>query len=112
MALIDEYNKSLNHFAIWLLVLTPVAKYGLMLHPLNLSWELALFNKPKVETWLKLDHHITWRKNLVTILGRISVTALLVYIALVFPGFDKVMVRCMGAELDFMIFIDHFHVHP
>lgn len=94
LALIEEYSKSLNRFAIWLLVLTPLAKYGLMMQPLNLSWELVLFNNPLVETWLKLEHHIdSWRKNLLTIVGRIFLTAVLVYIALVFPGFDKVMVR-------------------
>jgi vesicular inhibitory amino acid transporter len=92
LAQVDEYSKSLNQFAIWLLVFTPITKFGIMMHPLNLSWELALFSHPKVETWLKLDHHVVWRKNAVTIFGKVMVTAALVYIALIFPGFDKVMV--------------------
>lgn len=95
LALVEEYSQALNRFAIWMLVLTPLAKYGLMMQPLNLSWELLLFKNSLVETWIKLDHNdtITWRRNVLTILGRIFVTASLVYIALVFPGFDKVMVR-------------------
>lgn len=90
MALVEEYSQALNRFAIWLLVLTPIAKYGLMLQPLNLSWELWFFNQDKVETWLK--NHAFWGKGLLTILGRSMITGMLVYIALVFPGFDKVMV--------------------
>jgi vesicular inhibitory amino acid transporter len=70
------------------LVLTPLAKYGLMMQPLNISWELWMFSHPMVESWL----NITWRKNALMILGRACITASLVYIALIFPGFDKVMV--------------------
>jgi amino acid permease len=100
LVLVDEYSQTLNRFAIWLLVLTPLAKYGLMMQPLNLSWELVLFKNSFVETWIKLDHNnnIASRKNVLTILGRIFVTVLLVYIALVFPGFDKVMVSCLLVE--------------
>jgi vesicular inhibitory amino acid transporter len=94
LALIEEYSQTLNRFAIWLLVLTPLAKYGLMLQPLNLSWELLLFSNPMIETWLKLEHHVeSWRKRTLTIIGRVCITAMLVYIALIFPGFDKVMVK-------------------
>ena len=88
LALIDEYSQVLNRFAIWLLVLTPIAKYGLMMQPLNMSWELVLLNNPRFESWF----NVNWRKNAITIVGRSLVTAVLVYIALVFPGFDKVMV--------------------
>lgn len=88
LALIDEYSKFLNRFAIWLLVLTPIAKYGLMMKPLNMSWEIALFDNPQLEAWLS----VSWRKNALTVVGRSLVTAILVYIALVFPGFDQVMV--------------------
>jgi vesicular inhibitory amino acid transporter len=91
LALIDEYSHFLNRFAIWLLVLTPIAKYGLMLQPLNLSWELWFFNQEKVETWVK--NHANWGKGLLTVLGRSTITGGLVYIALVCPGFDKVMVN-------------------
>ncbi|KAG1115956.1 hypothetical protein G6F42_013817 [Rhizopus arrhizus] len=94
LALIDEYSQVLNRFAIWLLVLTPIAKYGLMMQPLNMSWELVLLNNPRFEPWLGVN----WRKNALTIVGRSFVTAVLVYIALVFPGFDKVMVvSCIGS---------------
>jgi hypothetical protein len=86
--LIKEYSKALNHFAVWLLVLTPLAKYGLMLQPLNISWELWFFSLPMIESW----NSVSWRKNALTVLGRALITGSLVYIALIFPGFDKVMV--------------------
>ncbi|KAI8064074.1 transmembrane amino acid transporter protein-domain-containing protein [Thamnidium elegans] len=105
LALIDEYSQTLNRFAIWLLVLTPLAKYGLMLQPLNLSWELLLFSNPMIETWLKLEHHVeSWRKQALTMIGRVCITAMLVYIALIFPGFDKVM-SLLGALFSFTISI-------
>ncbi|KAI8636937.1 transmembrane amino acid transporter protein-domain-containing protein [Parasitella parasitica] len=100
LALIEDYSQLLNRFAIWLLVLTPIAKYGLMMQPLNMSWEIALFSNPKFESWLS----VSWRKNALTIVGRSLVTALLVYIALVFPGFDKVM-SLLGALFSFTISI-------
>lgn len=94
--MIEEYSQLLNRFAIWLLVLTPIAKYGLMLQPLNLSWELWFFGQDKVETWLK--NHAFWGKGLLTVLGRSMITGILVYIALIFPGFDKVMVKAPFVE--------------
>ncbi|CAO3654354.1 unnamed protein product [Mucor fragilis] len=100
LALIDEYSQVLNRFAIWLLVLTPIAKYGLMMQPLNMSWELVLLNNPRFESWWSVN----WRKNAITIVGRSLVTAVLVYIALVFPGFDKVM-SLLGALFSFTISI-------
>ncbi|KAI8369672.1 transmembrane amino acid transporter protein-domain-containing protein [Blakeslea trispora] len=103
VAAIKEYSQVLNRFAIWLLVLTPIAKYGLMLQPLNLSWELWLLNQPKIETFLKLHQHSeNWRKTAVLIMGRTAVTLGLIYIALVFPGFDKVM-SLLGALFSFTI---------
>ncbi|KAK4514942.1 uncharacterized protein ATC70_002549 [Mucor velutinosus] len=98
LALVEEYSQVLNRFAIWLLVLTPIAKYGLMMQPLNMSWELVLLNNPRFESWLSVN----WRKNALTIVGRSLVTAVLVYIALVFPGFDKVM-SLLGALFSFTI---------
>ncbi|CEP12079.1 hypothetical protein [Parasitella parasitica] len=100
LALIEEYSQFLNRFAIWLLVLTPIAKYGLMMQPLNMSWEIALFSSPKFESCLS----DSYRKNAITIVGRSLVTAVLVYIALVFPGFDKVM-SLLGALFSFTISI-------
>ncbi|KAI9471972.1 MAG: transmembrane amino acid transporter protein-domain-containing protein [Benjaminiella poitrasii] len=96
LVLIDEYSQLLNRFAIWLLVLTPIAKYGLMMQPLNLSWELWLFDK------YEPSHQR--QRTILTVVGRLTITSLLVYIALIFPGFDKVM-SLLGALFSFSISI-------
>ncbi|KAI8369827.1 transmembrane amino acid transporter protein-domain-containing protein [Choanephora cucurbitarum] len=103
VAAIQEYSQALNRFAIWLLVLTPIAKYGLMLQPLNLSWEIWLLNQPRIETFLKLHQQSdNWRKAALLVIGRSAVTLGLVYIALIFPGFDQVM-SLLGALFSFTI---------
>ncbi|CAO3597696.1 unnamed protein product [Absidia cylindrospora] len=93
------YNKSINEGAIYLIVLIPVAKYGLMLNPVNLSWELWLRNQPRMETWFT-DH--SWKKYSLSIIGRILVSAFVIYIATVFPGFDRIM-SLLGALFSFGI---------
>ncbi|KAI8976766.1 transmembrane amino acid transporter protein-domain-containing protein [Pilobolus umbonatus] len=102
LAMMVEYNKALNDFAIWLLVLTPIAKFGLMMHPLNKSWELCLFGQPSVETWMKSHNESYWKQRTLTILGKLLVTCSLVYVAYLFPGFDKVM-SLLGALFSFTI---------
>ncbi|KAI7906777.1 transmembrane amino acid transporter protein-domain-containing protein [Cokeromyces recurvatus] len=96
LILVKEYSQALNHFAIWLLVLTPIAKYGLMMQPLNLSWELWFF--------AKYETNDEWKKKAFMISGRLLVTMILVYIALLFPGFDRVM-SLLGAFFSFSISI-------
>ncbi|ORZ13655.1 transmembrane amino acid transporter protein-domain-containing protein [Absidia repens] len=99
LAITSGYNKSINEGAIYLIVLIPVAKYGLMLNPVNLSWELWLRNQPRMETWFT-DH--SWKKHSLSIIGRIIVSAFVIYIATVFPGFDRIM-SLVGALFSFGI---------
>ncbi|CAO3600579.1 unnamed protein product [Absidia cylindrospora] len=83
------YTKWVNQGAVYLIVFIPVAKYGLMLNPVNLSWEIWLQNQPRMEAWYK-DH--TWKRHLLSTIGRIALSAFVIYIATVFPGFDRIMV--------------------
>ncbi|KAI8393933.1 transmembrane amino acid transporter protein-domain-containing protein [Radiomyces spectabilis] len=93
------YNKLLNHLAVWLIVLTPIAKYGLMMNPINLTWELWITSRPSIDAWSKFH---PWRKNFLSTVGRIMISALVIYIATVFPGFDRVM-SLLGALFSFGI---------
>ncbi|KAG2222521.1 hypothetical protein INT45_012835 [Circinella minor] len=97
LANIPEYNKALTQFGVGLIVLTPLAKYGLMLNPVSLSLELSLLNK--FEDWIRFH---PWRKHLVTASIRIIVSLVIVYVATVFPGFDRV-VSLLGALFSFGI---------
>lgn len=71
------------------MILTPLAKYGLMLNPVILTSELWLLNKPVIDAWCKFH---TWRKHVITATARILTSLVIVYIATVFPGFDRVVV--------------------
>ncbi|KAI8098773.1 transmembrane amino acid transporter protein-domain-containing protein [Halteromyces radiatus] len=93
------YNKWINQGAVYLIVLIPVAKYGLMLNPVNLSWELWLQSQNRVDAWCK-DH--VWKRHLLSIIGRIALSAFVIYIATVFPGFDRIM-SLLGALFSFGI---------
>ncbi|KAI9499430.1 transmembrane amino acid transporter protein-domain-containing protein [Zychaea mexicana] len=91
------YYKIVTQFGIGLMVLTPLAKYGLMLNPVNLSLELSLLTK--FEDWIRFH---AWRKHLITASIRIIVSLVIVYTATVFPGFDRV-VSLLGALFSFGI---------
>lgn len=83
------FHRTLTRLGVGLIVLTPVAKYGLMLNPVNLTWELWILDQPAVEAWCKFQ---VWRKRLVSASVRIITSLVIVYIATVFPGFDRVVV--------------------
>lgn len=89
LAATPGYYPIVTNIGIGLMILTPLAKYGLMLNPVNLTWELWLLNKPVVDAWCKFH---TWRKHVITATARILTSAIIVYIATVFPGFDRVVV--------------------
>ncbi|KAI9027205.1 transmembrane amino acid transporter protein-domain-containing protein [Phycomyces nitens] len=99
LALTPGYNKILNRAAIWLVVMTPVAKYGLMMNPVTLTWELWLINHPSIENWCK--YH-AWRETFLVASSRICISALVIYTATVFPGFDRVM-SLLGSLFSFSI---------
>ncbi|KAI8138353.1 transmembrane amino acid transporter protein-domain-containing protein [Fennellomyces sp. T-0311] len=91
------YNKAVTQFGVGLIVLTPLAKYGLMLNPVSLSLELSLLSR--FEEWIKFQ---PWRKHIITSSIRIIVSLVIVYVATVFPGFDRV-VSLLGALFSFGI---------
>ncbi|KAJ8655868.1 hypothetical protein O0I10_008532 [Lichtheimia ornata] len=99
LAATPGYYPIVTNIGIGLMILTPLAKYGLMLNPVNLTWELWLLNKPVVDAWCKFH---TWRKHVITATARILTSAIIVYIATVFPGFDRV-VSLLGALFSFGI---------
>ncbi|KAI7872845.1 transmembrane amino acid transporter protein-domain-containing protein [Spinellus fusiger] len=99
LAMTPGYNLILNKVAVWLIVMTPIAKYGLMMNPIALTWELWLMSQPFVEYWCK--YH-AWRETFLMVLGRICISGFIVYIATVFPGFDRVM-SLLGSLFSFSI---------
>lgn len=86
------YNRMLNSVALWLVVVTPIAKFALIMNPLHIAWELWIAARSKVESWLHHGSAYIWKQRLLRFVSRILVTAIAVYIAIVFPGFDRVMV--------------------
>ncbi|CEP10193.1 hypothetical protein [Parasitella parasitica] len=87
------YSKWVNRLAIWLIVLTPIAKYGLMMNPVSVTYELWITSYAEVETWCKYHD---WRRHFITGFGRVMASSMVVLIATVFPGFDRVMVSVVG----------------
>lgn len=96
---IPEYNQTLNRLAVWLIALNPIAKYGLTLNPVVLSWQVGLFSQPAVEHWCAKS---SWRKPLIKTLGVILTSALIVTLATLLPNFDQLM-SLLGALFAFII---------
>ncbi|CAO3590992.1 unnamed protein product [Absidia cylindrospora] len=99
LMLVPEYNQMLNRMAVWLIALNPIAKYGLTLNPVNLSWELALARQPSVEVWCTKQ---PWRGVVINVMGKVLVSALVVLLAYVVPDFDRIM-SLLGACFSFII---------
>ncbi|KAL0137428.1 transmembrane amino acid transporter protein-domain-containing protein [Mucor lusitanicus] len=99
LAATPGYSKWVNRLAIWLIVLTPIAKYGLMMNPVCLTYELWITGYAKVEAWCKFH---SWRRHFITGSGKIAASLLVILIATVFPGFDRVM-SLLGALFSFGI---------
>jgi vesicular inhibitory amino acid transporter len=79
--------------------MNPIAKYGLTVNPVNLSWQIWLFRGTDLETWCEKS---SWREPLLTGIGKVLVSAFIVILAYVLPGFDKIM-SLLGAFFSFMI---------
>ncbi|OZJ03327.1 hypothetical protein BZG36_04222 [Bifiguratus adelaidae] len=93
------YNPTLNRMAVSLIAVNPIAKYALTLNPVNLTWELALFGQERIDAWCNNGRG---RRTFLRVIGRIAISSLVVGIATVYPGFDKVM-ALLGAFFSFMI---------
>ncbi|KAG0749701.1 hypothetical protein G6F57_004277 [Rhizopus arrhizus] len=96
---IPEYNQTLNRLAVFLIAMNPIAKYGLTLNPVNVSWQLWLLKGTHLEEWCVKAR---WREPLLTFIGKLIVSAFIVSLAYIIPGFDKVM-SLLGAFFSFMI---------
>lgn len=79
--------------------MNPIAKYGLTLNPVNVSWQLWLLKGTHLEEWCVKAR---WREPLLTFIGKLIVSAFIVCLAYIIPGFDKVM-SLLGAFFSFMI---------
>lgn len=95
LAATPGYSKWVNRLAIWLIVLTPIAKYGLMMNPVCLTCELWMTGYAHVEAWCKFH---SWRRNFIRGSGKIIASLLVILIATVFPGFDRVMASIVSAK--------------
>ncbi|KAI8991436.1 transmembrane amino acid transporter protein-domain-containing protein [Mycotypha africana] len=100
------YNQTLNRLAVWLIALNPIAKYGLTLNPVILSWQIGLFGtnngntaQSKLEGWF---HESSWRIPLVKTIGVSLTSAMIVLLAGMLPNFDQVM-SLLGALFSFLI---------
>ncbi|KAI9363156.1 transmembrane amino acid transporter protein-domain-containing protein [Pilaira anomala] len=99
IVMIPEYNQTLNRLAVWLIALNPIAKYGLTLNPVMISWQVGLSNNPTVENWFS---RASYRRPLVMSIGVIFTSALIVLLAYLIPNFDKLM-SLLGALFSFII---------
>lgn len=60
-----------------------------MMNPVSVTWELWITSYANVELWCKYHG---WRRSFLAALGRILASAIVILVATVFPGFDRVMV--------------------
>lgn len=79
--------------------MNPIAKYGLTVNPVNLSWQIWLFKDTRLEEWCEKGR---WREPILTGFGKILVSCFIVSLAYMIPEFDKVM-SLLGAFFSFMI---------
>lgn len=89
----------INRLAVWLIALNPIAKYGLTLNPVVLSWQIGLSNNQTIENWFSRS---SYRKPMVMTLGVIFTSAFIVLLAYLVPNFDQLM-SLLGALFSFII---------
>ena len=89
----------LNRLAVWLIALNPIAKYGLTLNPVVLSWQIGLAGNTTIDDWL---NRASWRKPFVKSVGVILTSAFIVVLAILLPNFDQIM-SLLGALFSFVI---------
>ncbi|KAI8378893.1 transmembrane amino acid transporter protein-domain-containing protein [Choanephora cucurbitarum] len=91
LALTPGYSVWINRFAVGLIVLTPIAKYGLMMNPVIMTWE--------VWATTRFSDRMS---SFVNGVGKIMLSLIVMVIATLFPGFDRVM-SLLGALFSFGI---------
>ncbi|ORX54011.1 hypothetical protein DM01DRAFT_1383410 [Hesseltinella vesiculosa] len=90
LAATPGYTVWINQGASYIILLMPIAKYGLMLNPITVSFEIWLQGRCQSAGGDK-DIKTPWYYTPVTILGRIILSAITLAIAIVIPGFDHVI---------------------
>ena len=95
----NGYWRPLNYFIIWLVAINPIAKYTLTLNPINLTLELSYYSSPCIEDWLNSDRGRCIALKLVL---RIFVTSLVVFIAINFSQYDR-MIGVLGSFFLYII---------
>lgn len=93
------YIKILNEFVIWLVAINPIAKYALMINPINLTVEITYQSISSVENWFNKGRG---RRSAAKVISRILVSSLVVAIAIQFPEFDRIM-GILGSFFSFTI---------
>src|ERR1044071_5854208 len=93
------YWRPLNQFVIWLVAINPIAKYSLTLNPINLTLELSFYSSAWIEDWCNSGRG---RRTALKIFSRVMVSTLVVFIAIQFPGFDRVM-GILGSFFSYLI---------
>src|SRR6266542_5572643 len=93
------YNRILNQFMIWLVAVYPIAKYALILNPINLTLEVYYYSIPRLEEWCNSGRG---RRTAIKSLSRVFLSTVVLLIAIQVPEFDRVM-GVLGSFFSFFI---------
>ncbi|KAK0481187.1 transmembrane amino acid transporter protein-domain-containing protein [Armillaria luteobubalina] len=97
LLLTPGYNARLNKICLWMLVVSPLSKFSLVVQPLNATIE-KLF-KPQCK-----PAHRDLRQQLLCIAQRLSITLLTVVVSIMVPDFGRVT-ELMGSFSAFLIVV-------
>ncbi|KAK0220683.1 transmembrane amino acid transporter protein-domain-containing protein [Armillaria fumosa] len=97
LLLTPGYNAVLNKICLWMLVLSPLSKFSLVVQPLNATIQ-KLF-KPQCK-----PAHRDLRQRLLCIVQRLSITFLTVAVSIIVPDFGRVT-ELMGSFSAFLIVV-------
>lgn len=90
LAITPGYYKILNSVALWLVVVTPIAKYALIMNPINVTWELWLRSRAFFNECISLSN--SFKEEIFIAVNRLALTCFVIYVATVFPEFDRIVV--------------------
>jgi len=95
------YNPALNEAVLWVLVINPISKFALNMHPLYATLEIVLGFGHSSDAKMRVkghSHQTSWGQNLLRIVLAISIVA----VSMIFPQFSAVM-AFMGSFSAFTI---------
>ncbi|KAL7752923.1 hypothetical protein RI367_001372 [Sorochytrium milnesiophthora] len=91
---LEVLQAQLIRLTLWLIVVNPITKYPLNMQPLTINAELYLAQK--------LQQVSGFRFELLRIMTKSAVSAAVVVVAIIWPGFDKVM-ALMGSFFSYIV---------